>query len=175
MPQPFKGDRRNITVRMQAADTHKLQAFSDITGDSKSDVVARGAIVAVKDIMRINGWAASGATGAFRMEAGSEAAVITRLRAAGAVIIGTANLHALAYGPFSTSSDFGAVGNPLNRGSGRRRLGGRGHRNRHCRVNPHAGGAMRGGRTETHIWVGAIRWLPPLARTLDHIGPSPEA
>lgn len=131
MPQPFKGDRRNITVRMQAADTQKLQAFSDITGDSKSDVVARGAIVAVKDIMRINGWAASGATGAFRMEAGSEAAVITRLRAAGAVIIGTANLHALAYGPFSTSSDFGAVGNPLNRGSGRRRLGGRGHRNRH--------------------------------------------
>jgi hypothetical protein len=41
MPQPFKGDRRNITVRMQAADAQKLQKFSDITGDSKSDVVAR--------------------------------------------------------------------------------------------------------------------------------------
>src|SRR6476619_5366763 len=41
MPQPFKGDRRNITVRMQAADAQKLQAFSDITAASKSDVVAR--------------------------------------------------------------------------------------------------------------------------------------
>ncbi|WP_427136712.1 hypothetical protein [Pseudarthrobacter sp. S9] len=50
MPQPFKGDRRNITVRMQAADAQKLQAFSDVTGDSKSDVVARLVIDFLKTI-----------------------------------------------------------------------------------------------------------------------------
>ena len=50
MPQPFKGDRRNITVRMQAADAQKLQTFSDITGDSKSDVVARLVIDFLKTI-----------------------------------------------------------------------------------------------------------------------------
>ena len=50
MPQPFKGDRRNITVRVQAADAEKLQAFSNITGDSKSDVVARLVIDFLKTI-----------------------------------------------------------------------------------------------------------------------------
>lgn len=57
MPQPFKGDRRNITVRVQAVDAQKLQAFSDITGDSKSDVVARLVIDFLKtiDIDNISG------------------------------------------------------------------------------------------------------------------------
>mgnify|MGYP000536192108 CR=1 FL=1 len=35
-----------------------------------------------------------------------------RLRAAGALIVGTANLHELAYGVTSANAHFGAVGNP---------------------------------------------------------------
>ncbi|KQQ96380.1 hypothetical protein ASF72_01595 [Arthrobacter sp. Leaf141] len=40
MPQPFKGDRRNITVRLPVADAEKLKAFTDMTGRSKNDLVA---------------------------------------------------------------------------------------------------------------------------------------
>lgn len=74
-----------------------------------------GAIVAVKDIMGVRGSPISGGTAAFHAVPGDDALVVARLRAAGGIIIGTANLHALAYGPFSTSSDFGAVRNPLNK------------------------------------------------------------
>ena len=73
-----------------------------------------GAIVAIKDIMGVQGSRISGATAAYQAAPAGDALVVARLRAAGGIIIGTANLHALAYGPFSTSSDFGAVRNPLN-------------------------------------------------------------
>lgn len=142
-----------------------------------------GIIVAVKDVMRIDGWAPSGGTKAFHMEAGAEAVAIMRLRAAGAIIIGAANLHALAYGPFSTSSDFGAVANPLNPG---------------VVAGGSSGGsaaAVAAGLADMAIGTdtaGSIRMpaalcgvvglkptfgsVPsagchPLARTLDHIGP----
>ncbi|WP_372697327.1 amidase [Arthrobacter sp. JSM 101049] len=142
-----------------------------------------GALVAVKDIMRIDGWASSGGTKAFHMQAGAEATAVARLRAAGAIIIGAANLHALAYGPFSTSSDFGAVGNPLNP---RLVAGG---------SSGGSAAAVAAGLADVAIGTdtaGSIRMpaalcgvvgvkptygsVPsdgchPLARTLDHIGP----
>ncbi len=74
-----------------------------------------GAIVAVKDIMAVRGSHISGGTAALHSAPGDDSVVVARLRAAGGIIIGTANLHALAYGPFSTSSDFGPVRNPLNK------------------------------------------------------------
>ncbi|WP_427008529.1 amidase [Pseudarthrobacter sp. H2] len=74
-----------------------------------------GAIVTVKDIMGVRGSRISAGTAALRSDNGKDSLVVSRLRAAGGIIIGTANLHALAYGPFSTSSDFGPVRNPLNK------------------------------------------------------------
>ena len=38
--------------------------------------------------------------------------VVARLRAAGALVVGMANLHGLAYGTLSTNADFGRVHNP---------------------------------------------------------------
>lgn len=73
-----------------------------------------GAIVAVKDIMGVRDVQVSAGTGAYQSLPGDDSLVVARLRAAGGIIIGTANMHALAYGPFSTSSDFGPVRNPLN-------------------------------------------------------------
>ena len=43
-----------------------------------------------------------------------DAAVVERLKRAGAVIIGKANLHELAFGTTSANPHYGAVGNPWN-------------------------------------------------------------
>ena len=73
-----------------------------------------GAVVGVKDIMGVRGHAVSAGTRAFEsVVAADDATVVGRLRAADAVIVGLTNLHALAYGPFSDSTDLGPVRNPL--------------------------------------------------------------
>ena len=72
-----------------------------------------GASIAVKDIMAVSGQVVSAGTRAFKGRlADRDAEVVRRLRAADGVVIGMTNLHALAYGPFSTSSDSGPVRNP---------------------------------------------------------------
>src|SRR5690349_20498264 len=45
-------------------------------------------------------------------EAAHDAAAVARLREAGALILGTANLHELAYGVTSANGHFGHVQNP---------------------------------------------------------------
>lgn len=72
-----------------------------------------GIPVAVKDLMHVRGLPMTGGTG--RREAApssSEAAVITRLKAAGARVVGMTNLHELAYGVTSENPHFGRVMNP---------------------------------------------------------------
>lgn len=72
-----------------------------------------GALVAVKDIVAVRGRSITGGTRALQLPADDQdAEVVARLRAADAVLIGMTNLHALAFGPFSTSSDEGPVVNP---------------------------------------------------------------
>lgn len=72
-----------------------------------------GRLVAVKDLIDVAGQPTTGGTRALhRPEPNQDAACVSRLREAGAVVIGLANLHALAYGALSTSSDHGAVANP---------------------------------------------------------------
>lgn len=77
-----------------------------------------GAVIAVKDLMAVQGYRASAGTRAFHATVAVEVAVIIeRLTAAGAVLVGATNLHALAFGAFSTSGDAGVVGNPLRAGA----------------------------------------------------------
>lgn len=82
----------------------------------KSDLPLWGTTVAIKDLIAISG---------HRMTAGSqvfdespfnfEAPVVKRLRRAGAVIIGAANLHELAFGTTSINPHFGTVVNPIDK------------------------------------------------------------
>ncbi|MFJ5699926.1 amidase [Arthrobacter sp. NPDC093139] len=73
-----------------------------------------GKVVAVKDLIEVEGYATTAGTKAYRSPTATrDADVVARLREAGAVIIGMTNLHALAYGAMSNSGDWGAVGNPL--------------------------------------------------------------
>ena len=77
-----------------------------------------GCLVAVKDLIDVKGYRTTGGTRALQnMPAERDAPAVARLRNADAVIVGVTNLHALAYGALSTSSEFGTVGNPLRPGA----------------------------------------------------------
>src|SRR3989304_1109428 len=63
--------------------------------------------------MAMRGYAMTGGSRALDGALSStDADVVARLRAAGAVIVGAANLHELAYGVTSENPHFGAVKNP---------------------------------------------------------------
>ena len=72
-----------------------------------------GRTISIKDIIDVKGVPT---TAASRVRAGhvahADATVVTRLREAGAVIIGKTNLHEFALGTTSDESAFGAVHNP---------------------------------------------------------------
>lgn len=99
-----------------------------------------GVTVAVKDMIAVRGLPLSQGSPAYRHDvADSDAAVVERLRQAGAVIIGTATCHELAYGPT------GDVSYP------------------HVAVNPRAPGHVPGGSssgsavaTAAGLTIGAI-------------------
>lgn len=72
-----------------------------------------GVTVAVKDLIDVEGYATTGGTAVLgRRVASSDADCVARLRAAGAIVVGMANLHGLAYGALSTNPGFGRVLNP---------------------------------------------------------------
>ncbi|NDL63797.1 allophanate hydrolase [Acerihabitans arboris] len=69
---------------------------------------------AVKDNIDVGGWPTSAACPAFIRQAGEDAEVVARLRAAGAVVIGKTNLDQFATGLVGTRSPYGAVPNTFN-------------------------------------------------------------
>jgi len=72
-----------------------------------------GVPVIVKDLMPVAGYPMTCGTKAIDpVEQQHDADVVAKLRAAGALIMGTANLHELAYGVTSANAHFGHVGNP---------------------------------------------------------------
>ena len=72
-----------------------------------------GWIVSVKDLIDINGVPTTAASRSrLTHVAAADAPIISRLRQAGAVIIGKCNLHEFALGTTSDESAFGAVHNP---------------------------------------------------------------
>ena len=72
-----------------------------------------GVPVAVKDLMRVKGMPLTAGSKAMDADvATSDAEIVARLRRAGAVIVGLANLHEFAYGITSDNPRFGRVVNP---------------------------------------------------------------
>ena len=72
-----------------------------------------GVPVGVKDLMPVRGYPLTGGSAAIDpVLQATDAPVVARLRAAGALIVGTTNLHELAYGIDSANPHFGAVQNP---------------------------------------------------------------
>jgi Asp-tRNA(Asn)/Glu-tRNA(Gln) amidotransferase A subunit family amidase len=72
-----------------------------------------GVPVGIKDLMSVCGYPLTGGTRAIEAKIQkADAPAVARLRAAGALIVGTTNLHELAYGVDSANPHFGHVQNP---------------------------------------------------------------
>lgn len=115
--------------------------------------------------------------------AGTDAPVVARLRRAGAIVIGKANLHEVAFGVTSVNEHFGAVRNPWDTG----RVAGGSSGGSAAAVAAGLGLGSVGTDTRGSIRIpaaccGVVGLKPtfgavnsdgvfPLAATLDHVGP----
>jgi aspartyl-tRNA(Asn)/glutamyl-tRNA(Gln) amidotransferase subunit A len=98
-PEAVLREARQLEVRVQAGEDLGPLA---------------GVPVAVKDLMPVTGYPMTCGTKAIEaLEQHHDAEVVARLRAAGALVMGTTNLHELAYGVTSANVHFGPVGNPI--------------------------------------------------------------
>ncbi len=101
-----------ITLARDRVLADAEQLAKRIAGGEDPGALA-GVPVAVKDLMHVRGYPLTGGTRAIDPKVSEfDAEVVARLRAAGAIIIGTANLHELAYGVTSINPHFGRVQNP---------------------------------------------------------------
>ena len=72
-----------------------------------------GVPIAVKDLMQVAGFPQTNGSGGLKPPpALRDALAVARLREAGALVVGTTNLHELAYGITSENPHYGWVGNP---------------------------------------------------------------
>lgn len=114
---------------LQAAQAHSnLHAFIELAGETQIAEQAQAARerfqdglqvpllavpIAVKDLMSVRGFHLTGGSGGPSTGAeATDAVAVQRLRSAGAIIMGTTNLHELAYGITSVNPHFSAVVNP---------------------------------------------------------------
>jgi aspartyl-tRNA(Asn)/glutamyl-tRNA(Gln) amidotransferase subunit A len=96
-----------ITVRAEEALAEADRAL---------DGPLHGAPIAVKDVIDVAGTRMTAASTILRDHVATrDAAVVTRLRRAGAVVLGTCNLHEFAFGALTTSPHFGPALNPWSR------------------------------------------------------------
>jgi aspartyl-tRNA(Asn)/glutamyl-tRNA(Gln) amidotransferase subunit A len=106
----------NAFIRVMADEARRdAQAADRELASGRDRGPLHGVPVAVKDIIDVEGIPT---TAASRVREGhvarSDAPVIARLRAAGAVIVGKTNLDEFAFGTTSDNSAFGAVRHPLD-------------------------------------------------------------
>lgn len=116
------GARTNAFILVDEAGARAAAKTAD---DEKRRGIDRGPMhgipISIKDLIDITGQPTTAASNVRREHvATSDAPVVTRLREAGAVIIGKTNLHEFALGTTSEETAFGAVHNPhdLSRSAG---------------------------------------------------------
>ena len=105
-------DGRLHAFRTLFRDSARAEAeAADAAGDDRPLL---GIPVAVKDNVAVAGHAPGMGTGSPEPVAGRDAEQVRRLRAAGAVVVGTTHLPELALWPFTESATWGATRNPWN-------------------------------------------------------------
>lgn len=106
--------RAFITLTEEGALEQARQADQELAGGLDRGPL-HGVPVAVKDVYATRGVRTTCGSRIFADYVPDfDAAVVERLRAAGAVLIGKTNMHELAYGITSTNPHYGAVRNPWN-------------------------------------------------------------
>ena len=99
-------------ARARIRERADLNAFISVS-DEKGD----GTVVAVKDLVDVKGMVTTAGGVLLPDEpAGADAPVIARIRRAGCVVVGKANLHEFAYGVTSVNPHYGPVRNPRDPG-----------------------------------------------------------
>lgn len=92
-------------------DWHIFTCIADTPPQAAPGFLA-GMPVAIKDLMAVRGYPLSCGSGLPAQRQEQDAEVVARIRRAGGAIVGTANLHELAYGITSDNPHFGRVRNP---------------------------------------------------------------
>lgn len=108
--------RTNAFIRVDAEGARAQAREAD---DERQRGVDRGPLhgvpISIKDLIDIAGQPTTAGSRVLEHNvAAADAPVITRLRAAGAVIVGKTNLHEFALGTTSEDSGFGAIHHPLD-------------------------------------------------------------
>jgi len=96
------------------AQLDALSALLDAANGELSKLPLYGVPFAIKDNIDAAGWPTTAACPEFSYSAEVDATVVTRLRAAGAILIGKTNLDQFATGLVGTRSPHGAVPNSFN-------------------------------------------------------------
>jgi allophanate hydrolase len=98
-----------------------LRAEADVRAEAKAlgsagskDLPLYGVPVAVKDNIDVKGLATTAACPAFAYDPPEDAAVVARLKAAGAIVVGKTNLDQFATGLVGVRSPYGTPRNPFN-------------------------------------------------------------
>ncbi len=182
-----------------AARNPRVRAFLTVTADdalaaarAADAALARGDAgplagvpIGVKDLLAVRGVARTNGSAAFVGDppAAADAGAVARLRAAGAVIVGTTHLHELAFGPTGVNPALGTPANPWAPG---RLPGGSSSGSGAAvaaRLVPAALGTDTGGSIRIPASLCGVTGLKPtygrvtragvtpLAWTLDHVGP----
>ena len=100
-------DPHYVLAQARAADAHRAAG--------KSLGLLHGLPVPVKDSVNTADYPTTGGTGALRdFRPKTDAAAVTLLRGAGAIVLGKTNLHELSFGWTSSNAAFGAVRNPYD-------------------------------------------------------------
>jgi aspartyl-tRNA(Asn)/glutamyl-tRNA(Gln) amidotransferase subunit A len=172
-----------ITVTTDLARADAAAADADLrTGVDRGPL--HGIPISVKDLVDVAGYATTAASRVRQFDvAGADAAVVARLREAGAIVIGKTNLHEFALGPTSEDSAYGPPRHPLDV----TRLTGGSSGGSAAAVAAGLGFASVGTDTGCSVRIPAalcglvglkprfgdvpLEGIVPLSRRLDHVGP----
>jgi len=111
------GSGREAWIYLREAESVLAEAQScerELAAGSDDARPLLGIPYAVKDNIDVAGLPTTAGCPTFGYTAGRDAAVVERLRAAGAILIGKTNLDQFATGLVGTRSPYGAVGNPFD-------------------------------------------------------------
>ena len=108
-----RAESMNAFIAVFEEQARREAMAADQARASGSAGLLAGIPIAIKDLMAMRGYAMTGGSRALaEVPSSIDADVVARLRAVGAVVLGAANLHELAYGVTSENPHFGAVKNP---------------------------------------------------------------
>ena len=103
-------DRPEVWIHVRDVDESLADARAvDARVASGEELALAGAIVAVKDNIDVEGLPTTAGCPAFAYRANADALAVSRLRAAGAIVLGKTNMDQFATGLTGTRSPYGAV------------------------------------------------------------------